>query len=670
MEYITRKQLKREIEQEVAAQAGRMSTLSLTDSLGVPSDPVERELAQIAQDPDSSLVYFSDSHELLNQDYNQRILEKLFKELEDTGIVRLREFCAACNLPIPYVQGLLNKYPTQESYDSNHGTLYKSFYAQKFESTLKVLLSACTRPILVSKLLIQHSELFYTSSLLEDAIKRFQHEHADLGKFIEQKKGGYRFYPTLFLQARLQWINNSLQKNFFVPRSMLDQLEASAEDLPAKIVHLPESVVSEILVHSLEESIAEACRSNDIFAFETPAVPDGLSLNDIQQLLRDSSLSSAITGTGLVFEGVYFVPNAFIDRCLKLFQRHYEEIAPPKIEEVKVEGTIILTSSSSTVSVPTPTNPEPSTDPTQATVLEHLRHWCPNQRKHEKALSKLASHLLPQVLTLARASASSSALSSEPSTSQPQKDSWMSEFEPLYLNLAFFLGAIPSALPVDSRSQLSQFAMESLGKSVISQLIVACKTKYLISSSDDDLATTVARFPSDVSKPLSSLLEASSNPAKKTPLSLIDAVLKSLGYSSPVLDAKTKTTIFETHRQSSASQLSTASQLEPSASLRLCLTLLYAVTSAEVLLTSTRHLQILIQALKLTLKADGAPQYFASKCTNDELVLTLDACYAALVAYIKAKQTKDANTIEKALVHFSAQFQPLLQCVNTNKASQ
>jgi hypothetical protein len=180
----------------------------------------------------------------------------------------------------------------------------------------------------------------------------------------------------------------------------------------------------------------------------------------------------------------------------------------------------------------------------------------------------------------------------------------------------------------------------------------------------EDVLEGIKLFPSESSKPLISLLklmDGSDKATKKTAKKLIDSVLSVLGYPAPQMDPDTQSKILKTHCASALSQLQSQPPAEPSTRLRLALGLIHSKLSGFMLLTTTRHLQMIIHSLKSDLTSRGNTPVFPST-SNTDLISNLDTCYAALLASIRAKQSKNTDQIRDALSNFEEKFSPILEC--------
>lgn len=249
-----------------------------------------------------------------------------------------------------------------------------------------------------------------------------------------------------------------------------------------------------------------------------------------------------------------------------------------------------------------------------------------------------------------------------------KKADWYQEFEPDYLNLVYFcksVDSLPSSVSPEQRSQLTSYLLEYVGTPVLKKLIEACHHKYLVPLlSDQHFEVSLPNFPAEVSKPLKALHQMTTAAAKtistKSFLKNVEKTFAQLGMEKPLpqLDAEKHSTIFNTHRSSAMAQLiqpakATASLAEPSTRLRMCLGILHAeLNGGRMLLCGTKHLQTLLHLTKSEINSRTDPAFAAT--SNQLLVTMLDAAYSGLLAFIRAKQTKNQDSILAASISFDA----------------
>jgi hypothetical protein len=690
LEYVTPRQLWKEIEREVAEQGGRRTIFGFQSILSVDAQHIDRVIRKNAihfntatsnfsqftlgglngaqglepifvekQLFSEELFYLPETNEIMNGAFNTRMVMMLAEQLSLQGIANLQEFASLNSIPYAYLERLVQSAIAHTSMlpntelDGTNRTLVTDDAKRKFVLLLRAALCACTRPVSVQKLLIQQYDIYSTPSLLNDAIEILQREA--LGVFEISGREKVVFYPQLFLNARNSWISAALAKDMCISLKDLAKIglpNPKKTDFSVAVFILPFSVVSTVLIEQLEASIIEAANENNIIEFIAPLVPDGLAKDDVKAILNQN-LSKLISEHGRLVADYSFLPTGLTNRCLSLFEQYFSEKIQAERQSENQDSHII-----------SPSMPSASRSSVVPVVdlnftLEMIRKWCPNLRKHEVALRTMAQILLPQLhsLTASHLVLSSSTASSSEKSSW-KKSEWVSEFEPIYLNLIFFLKSaeqLPSVVSPDQRTQLLHYALETLGKEVLKKLREACVMKYLVGIENEE---DFQIFPSEIAKPLKLLFELTRGNEKNSSLKRVSKcvgeALQELNCTPPKLDEKTMETILHTHRTSAMKQLETAS--EPSTRLRLVFSLLHSRISGTMLLTTTKHLSLLQNTISALIQADPPLKNF-----DGDLTALVSASYAALLNTIRAKQSKDPDARQQAQTEFQIALEPLIE---------
>jgi hypothetical protein len=737
LEYVTPRQLWKEIEREVEEQGGRRSIYGINNILSVDSSHVDRLIlnnaisfnsssslissSQIISSSSSysgkltsfenssnlffsnSLFYLIDTNELINGSYNTKTIRILSEQLRLQGIANLSEFASRQSLPYPYVESIVTHaintlILSDIELDKEHRTLVTKETRTIFLKILKSVLCACTRPISVQKLLLQHPDVYSTPSLLNDGIEVLSRE--EIGSFQTKSRENIIFYPQIFINARQLWIENALAKDFIISNKVLEKLGITSpketDFAPTRIEILPSSVISHLLLEHIDIAINEASQENNILAFSPPLLPDQMESGDIKYLIQlinfdtntnldvsqsiatttsstqskdpvekqegGGKLSNAIIAHGRLLNDIYFVPNGLINRCINLFQQYFEEQKRLKCEKALENSTASQIISTSSSSSPIPSSLESSTIISHSFVVEMIKKWCPGQRKHDLALNKLAQILFPQILSLSSQTSTSSSTSSPSSW---KKDLWLEEFQPILLNVVFFMHSVeslPTAVSPDQRIQLLQHVLSTLGKDLSKKLSQACAAKFLVWQSGElEMEETLKLLPNEVAKPLKQVFVLTSGGEKHCSLKRlaknVDEVMVEIGCEVIRMDEKLKETILSTHRGSALNQLN--STVEPSTRLRLCLSLIYAKISGHMLLITTKHLNLL--QLIITNILQSSPNL--ANMFNIDMTTSIANAYSSLLNTIRAKQSKEPEAIQEALTQFNNHMEPLMKCM-------
>lgn len=601
-------------------------------------------------------VYFlSDSNELLDSTYNTKLIRSLNEQLQASGIAKVEDFASQRSLPISYVDRLLKKCLEDGNvvdceYDAANHTLVRPEFREKFCAILRASLSAATRPISVMKLVAGWKGVYYTSSLVNYAVDRIEAENGAIGTFTGKTRENRTFTPSIYITARDSWVNSALTKDMHIYLTTLQKLGfvvGSQDAIFRDNICLPNSIVSPALIEHIKVSIHETVSEQRILPLLPPLIPEELEENDLKALCSKIDFS----GLGRLYSNKWFVPQAIEDRCLQLFQQEVDDDARRRAEFEKQNADIISASK--------PVAPEPIAF-THASAHELVKRWLPSERKYEVALSLMTEKLLPKIQAMCASPGAKSVVKVDNGWKSSE---WLAQFEIPHLNMVFFLKSIETlsnAISPEQRSQLTSHACDTLLPAVLSKLREACRLKFLLPTLPDE--EFLRLVPSEIAKHLSVFISEASTLNFKKYVKMTSLLLATLGLEAPILDAKVCETILGTHRASAASQLKN-SATEPSTKMRLALSLLHAKLKNAMLLSTAKHLNLLVHITKSELKSTDNPA-IGSANSNEDIISQVDATYNALLNTIRAKQTKNTETLATATAAFNGEIDKLILLVN------
>lgn len=148
--YLTSDQLAREIENELYAAGGRISTTDLVGILNVDNVHIEAKANYLVRNSGGEISGILD--QLISREYKDNLASEIDLHLQETGTLAISELSKQYNLPAEFIMNLLSERLdtlTKGKLDKEARLLYTYDYLARFESKIVGIFSAITRPVAI-----------------------------------------------------------------------------------------------------------------------------------------------------------------------------------------------------------------------------------------------------------------------------------------------------------------------------------------------------------------------------------------------------------------------------------------------------------------------------------------------------------------------------------------
>ncbi|XP_075243580.1 E3 UFM1-protein ligase 1-like [Convolutriloba macropyga] len=352
-EYLTPKQLRIEVEQELEYAKGRIGLVDLCDTLNVSVEHVEPVVKEIITG--SSSVFMVNS-EIIQISYIEQMAIETNLKLQESGVLPFGEICSKYDLPVSFVHDQFGKYI---------GSLIDGFYTPDKQSLMtashqasqvgkvKGALLATTKPISLKTLIsiIKVSEPILLSTVNDLISKKEVSGSFDRGSDINSV-----FIPKIFLQHQIDSVRKSLESTGIITFHQLSKLaiaepksfiEQNYEDV--KLMFLPDCCVMESVV---SEPIAalEQCICDRSWLDLGSILPSLLSNDNILQIYSKCAENNPSFKKDIsVLCDTVVVSNSFVSDLQKIFHEKVKNKALKDVQEnfLMVEKIINSTTESS-----------------------------------------------------------------------------------------------------------------------------------------------------------------------------------------------------------------------------------------------------------------------------------------------------------------------------------
>eukprot|EP01012_Entosiphon_sulcatum_P060851 TRINITY_DN8603_c0_g1_i3.p1 TRINITY_DN8603_c0_g1~~TRINITY_DN8603_c0_g1_i3.p1 ORF type:complete len:734 (-),score=115.51 TRINITY_DN8603_c0_g1_i3:13-2214(-) len=216
-EYVTKKELRREILEEVNLRGGRMNITELPACLNVAMRWIEAEIPYILRENNTiSLV----NGELVTQEYEENVAEEIQQLLQHTGQCTTEELSQRFNLSTQRTTEILVKYiGSMIGGTLEEGLVYTESTKRRMKAILRGVCVGAARPTAISEIITQH-KLHYSLAIatLDEMIQGKQ-----LDGQLQRSGNKLSFVPGLFEKRREEAVHSFYRENGFLVYKFVQQ---------------------------------------------------------------------------------------------------------------------------------------------------------------------------------------------------------------------------------------------------------------------------------------------------------------------------------------------------------------------------------------------------------------------------------------------------------------
>lgn len=335
-EYITPRQLERDILDEVIVSGGRCALTDLAQTLNVDYNHIDNKVKDLLS-RDLTLHY----GELISREYFDNLAEEINETLQETGILPLSQLSRDVSLPVstiaselmPRIGSLI-----QGMYETSTDTLYTTAFVDRQMAKLRGACSAATRPIQLGRIMESHG---ISPSLGHTCIKTLLAEGRVMGQLQGQASNPV-FIPNLYTSAQNQWADSFYQQNGYMTFTMLSNKGIDNSHTFAtrftSAVEVPSGVISEGNIANIGAIIEEGLSSNG-FTETIDWSPEWCTDSDLDKILS-LTLSGMKDSEFRRLPGNCVITVTFLNTCLDWFNIKINEQVDKDVLDPKVLQTL------------------------------------------------------------------------------------------------------------------------------------------------------------------------------------------------------------------------------------------------------------------------------------------------------------------------------------------
>lgn len=314
-EYLTHDHLRREIEDELYVNGGRINLVELSKTLSVDLQKIQPVAKLFAQEDSKVTLILG---QLISSDYIIRIASEINERLSQNGEVNVSELTGAYDLPSDFLlQEVVEKnlgrviFGKQDS--SNPRLLYTSAFISRCKAKIRGALFGITKPTPITAIITQ-------TGIQERIFFSLTNDVSQTGSITSRSTAG-SYIPHIYTKTQSEWVKSFFKQNGYLeyesvtslgvgePKSFI-QKQLSAE----KLTFLNKCVVGQRIIDQVESTLEESIATSSFLDIST-ILPSVIGEQDIEKLIQVILTPSKQRLTQIF--GSIIVTTKYIDNLLK-----------------------------------------------------------------------------------------------------------------------------------------------------------------------------------------------------------------------------------------------------------------------------------------------------------------------------------------------------------------
>lgn len=286
-EYLTNDHLRREIEDELYVNGGRINLVELSKSLCVDLQKIQPVAEKLANEDSKVTLILG---QLISSDYVIRIASEINERLNQNGEVNVSELTGAYDLPSDFllhevVEKNLGRIIFGKQDSSNPRLLYTSAFISRCKSKIRGALAGVTKPTPITALISQtgvQERIFF--SLTNDV--------SQTGTFTSRSTAG-SYIPHIYTKTQSEFVRNFFKQNGYLEYESVSALGVGSDPKPfiqkqlstEKLTFLNKCVVGQRIIDQVESTLEESIATNSFLDIST-ILPSVIGDQDIEKLIQ------------------------------------------------------------------------------------------------------------------------------------------------------------------------------------------------------------------------------------------------------------------------------------------------------------------------------------------------------------------------------------------------
>ena len=286
-EYLTPKQLRNEVADEILAHNGRINITELAPILNVDLPYVEHAVDELLKKEEGGLQLFQG--ELIASYYLDSLAEEINQTLQGSGRVTLAELAVQHVLPTEFMQKVIEpRLNTVVKAKLASGVLYTSAYVDRHAARVRGVLCACLRPTSLAQLIRDHG---FNEALFYECVESLRASKMLPGSV--QGKSSYT--PSVHAHAQVSGVKSFYEQNGLIEYASLSRM-GGVRDPAAYLeqnypggIKLATCYMKRDLLEGVEAEVDEVCANAwalDVRASFTHELSD----EDVDALINASTI--------------------------------------------------------------------------------------------------------------------------------------------------------------------------------------------------------------------------------------------------------------------------------------------------------------------------------------------------------------------------------------------
>lgn len=286
-EYLTNDHLRREIEDELYVNGGRINLVELSKSLCVDLQKIQPVAERIALDDSKVTLILG---QLISSDYIIRIASEINERLSQNGEINVSELTGAYDLPSDFllhevVERNLGRIIFGKQDSSNPRLLYTSAFISRCKSRIRGALAGVTKPTPITALISQ-------TGIQERIFFSLTNDVSQTGTITSRSTAG-SFIPHIYTQTQSEWVRNFFKQNGYLEYESASALGVGADPKPfiqkqlsgEKLTFLNKCVVGQRIIDQVESTLEESIATSSFLDIST-ILPSIIGEQDIEKLIQ------------------------------------------------------------------------------------------------------------------------------------------------------------------------------------------------------------------------------------------------------------------------------------------------------------------------------------------------------------------------------------------------
>ncbi len=336
-DFLTAKQVEKEIYDELIVHEGRINIVKLQTLLNIDISHIEVKVADIVKnDPNLVLIL----GQIISKDYMNKMAEEINELLQERESVSISELTNVYELPAEFIHQTIEPRIGGLIKGNFDGKILFTFnFVNKQKALLNGILEACLKPVRFSQII---KEFSLESGMVFDNFN----ELLSSGKIKGTLFGGKHemsavFVPEFYVKAQKQYVNSFFKQNGYIEYSNMKKIGISEPEIFVKellenqnIKFLSSSCFAPYYLNNLEEDIEDILNKNGFCDLQQilPSIINENDMNIMASYFHDQFKARNDLPLDLMGEK-YLVKKTFLQELNAKFQIKMEAKADEELKK-------------------------------------------------------------------------------------------------------------------------------------------------------------------------------------------------------------------------------------------------------------------------------------------------------------------------------------------------